>query len=87
MPGPLPCRSFPIPFIIAGRWCLPLPARTGLKFVVGAPIPAPPLAAPGEPSEAEVDAQHARFYAALADLFARHAPSFPGYADVKLVVV
>lgn len=73
--------------MIAGRWGLPLPAPTGLKFVVGAPLAAPPLATPGEPSEAEVDAQHERFYAALADLWGRHAPSFPGYADVKLVVV
>lgn len=79
--------GFPIPFLIAGRWLLPLPAPTGLKFVVGEPIVAPPLAAEGEPSEAEVDALHARYYAALRALWARHAPSFPGYEGVSLVVV
>lgn len=59
-----PC-SFPIPFIIAGRWCLPLPAPTGLRFVIGQPIRAPKPAKAGEPSEAEVDAFHAQFYDGL----------------------
>lgn len=79
--------SFPIPFVIAGRWCLPLPAPSGIKFVVGQPIQAPPLEQEGAPSEAEVEAQHKRFYAALCELWDHHAPGFPGYADIKLVVV
>ena len=88
LPRPVPPpRSFPIPFVIAGRWCLPLPARTHLKYVVGQPVEAPPLAVPGKPSEAEVEAAHAAFYDALRALWHRHAPSHPGYADVKLVVV
>ncbi|PRW56972.1 Diacylglycerol O-acyltransferase 1 [Chlorella sorokiniana] len=79
--------GFPIPFIIAGRWCLPLPAPTGLRFVIGQPLRAPKLAKEGEPTEEEVDAFHAQFYASLKDLWARHAPKFPGYEGVKLVVV
>lgn len=78
--------GFPIPFVIAGRWWLPLPGRTHLKFVVGQPIEAPPPAIEGQPSQAEIDALHACFYAALRELWAEHAPSFPGYADVELVV-
>jgi hypothetical protein len=31
VPPPFPACSFPIPFVIAGRWFLPLPARTHLK--------------------------------------------------------
>lgn len=61
---PSPC-SFPIPFIIAGRWCLPLPAPTGLRFVIGQPIRAPKPAKEGQPTEQEVDAFHAQFYDAL----------------------
>lgn len=64
-PLPAPLCSFPIPFIIAGRWCLPLPAPTGLRFVIGQPIRAPKPAKEGEPSQAEVDAFHAQFYASL----------------------
>lgn len=79
--------GFPIPFIIAGRWCLPLPAPTGLRFVIGQPIRAPKPAKEGEPSQAEVDAFHAQFYASLKELWGRHAPKFPGYEDVKFVAV
>ncbi|KAL4452259.1 hypothetical protein ABPG75_007921 [Micractinium tetrahymenae] len=79
--------GFPIPFIIAGRWCLPLPASTHLKFVVGQPVEAPPLAVPGQPSQEDIDAFHARFYAALRELWAAHAKDFPGYRGVKFVVV
>ena len=78
--------GFPIPFMIAGRWCLPFPAKTHLKVVVGRPLPAPKLEVPGLPSAAEVDAQHARFYGELQRLWQAHAPSFPGYADVTLVL-
>lgn len=66
---------------------MPLPLPTGLRFVIGQPVELPPLAVPGAPSAAEVDAAHARFYAALRATWDRHAPSFPGYEDVKLVVV
>lgn len=63
-PPRLPAR-FPIPFIIAGRWCLPLPAPTGLRFVIGQPIRGAKPAKEGDPSEKEVDALHAQFYASL----------------------
>lgn len=78
--------GFPIPFVIAGRWFLPLPARTHLKFVVGQPLPAPKLAQEGEPSREEVEAFHACFYGALEKLWEAHAKDFPGYQDVKLVI-
>ena len=68
LPSPRPLRlpaRFPIPFIIAGRWCLPLPAPTGLRFVIGQPIRGAKPAKEGEPSQEEVDALHAQFYASL----------------------
>lgn len=54
--------------------------------MVGAPIPALKLQREGEPTQAEVDEQHAAFYKALEQLWAAHAPQFPGYRDVRLVV-
>ena len=40
--------GFPIPFLLVGRWGLtPFPRQTGLRFVVGDPIPCPPQI-PGE---------------------------------------
>lgn len=36
--------GFPVPYLVVGRWRLtPFPAKTPLKFVVGAPIPPPEL--------------------------------------------
>lgn len=57
------------------------------RFVVGQPIEAPKLEREGEPSQAEVDATHARFYAAVEQLWATHADTFPGYQGVKLRLV
>lgn len=56
------------------------------RYVVGAPIPPPKLAQEGLPSAAEVDAYHATYYAALAQLWKVHAADFPGYQGVKLVM-
>ena len=34
--------GFPIPYLVVGRWGLsPFPMQTGLKFVIGEPIPPP----------------------------------------------
>lgn len=65
----------------------PSAAPLSPRFVVGQPLEAPPLAVPGQPSREEVDAFHARFYAALRELWDAHAKEFPGYQGVKLVVV
>lgn len=34
--------------------------------------------------QSAVDELHTRYYEAIADLFRRHQPGFPGYEDVKL---
>ena len=83
---PWHCARPPAPPHASTAPCLFLSAFL-CRFVVGQPIPAPKLAHEGEPTPAEVDAQHARFYAALRALWDAHAKDFPGYADVKLVVV
>lgn len=77
--------GFPLPFLIGGRLgFLPLPARTGLRFVIGTPIE-PPALAPGEaPSEQDVDALHAAFYSQVERLFVQHKEGFPGYENVRL---
>lgn len=80
--------GFPIPFLIAGKWgVLPLPAKTGLKFVVGSPIPAPKLE-PNQsfPTPKQVDDLHAQFYKAAEVLWHKHKQSFPGYENVTLVM-
>lgn len=56
------------------------------RYVVGAPIPPPKLQHEGQPSAAEVDAFHARYYEALQQLWKVHAADFPGYQNVSLVV-
>ncbi len=56
------------------------------RFVIGQPLEAPSLVVPGQPSQEEVEAFHARFYDALRELWAAHAKEFPGYGDIKLVV-
>lgn len=41
--------GFPIPYLVVGRWGLtPFPRSSGLKFIVGAPLPVPPRT-PGKP--------------------------------------
>ncbi len=73
-------------FLLAG-WgrAAPLPARTGLRFVVGAPLDPPRLAPGEEPSEGQVAALHAAFYDEVQRLFERQQKTFPGYEDIPLV--
>ena len=46
-----------------------------------------PPCLPDQVSQELVDAMHKRFYDALEAMWAKHQPSFPEYADVKLVMV
>jgi hypothetical protein len=82
--------GFPAPYLLGGRGggTLPLPSRTGLRFVVGVPIapPAPPAGAPA-PTEAQVRAFHGAFYDAIEALWRAHAADFPGYEAMRLVRV
>lgn len=55
--------------------------------MIGKPILPATKVGPDGPSQAQIDDVHARFYASLEDLFARYAPSFPGYEDVKFVPI
>ena len=80
--------GFPVPFLVGGRLgVLPLPSRTGLRFVVGRPI-APPALAQGEgPSEEQVEALHETFYSQMEALWEEHRKDFPGYENIRLVRV
>ncbi len=63
-----------------------LPRRVPLNLVLGKPLQLPPPATAGAPTDAEVDAAHAVYVAALRRLFDEHKGRF-GYADRELVVV
>jgi 2-acylglycerol O-acyltransferase 2 len=80
--------GFPVPFLLAG-WLrvTPLPAKTGLRYVVGCPIDPPQLAPGEEPSDAQVEALHSAFYDEVERLFLRHRKTFPGYKNIPLVKV
>ncbi len=55
------------------RRLLPLyPISSPQTVVFGAPIDAPALAAGTEPTEAQVDELHARYTAAVVDLYEKH---------------
>ncbi len=60
-----------------------VPYASPLEIVVGAPLDVP---ASPNPTDAEVDALHARYVAALRGLYAAHAGA-AGYGGVKLVVL
>uniref|UniRef100_A0A1D2A7N3 Diacylglycerol O-acyltransferase n=1 Tax=Auxenochlorella protothecoides TaxID=3075 RepID=A0A1D2A7N3_AUXPR len=80
--------GFPVPYLIVGRWGLtPFPQPTGLRFIIGEPIPPVELGPGEEPTQEQVDTVHAAFYDAMQALWHKHAPSFPGYDDVKFVLV
>ncbi|GAB4819039.1 hypothetical protein N2152v2_006085 [Parachlorella kessleri] len=80
--------GFPIPYLIAGKWgLLPLPAKTGMRFVAGEPIPPPRLEeGQQQPTQEQVDALHAQFYKAVEQLWHKHQKTYPGYERVKLVL-
>lgn len=70
--------GFPFPFLMAGRLgFLPLPAQTGIKFVIGKPLQ-PPKSGDGA-------VYHKMFYDAVEDIWHRHKDSFPGYENVQFV--
>lgn len=74
--------------------CLPLyrgsfgmlPRRVPLDMVFGPPIDLPPPATPGKPTDEEVAQAHARYVAALKDLFDKHKTEF-GFGTRQLNVV
>ena len=79
--------GFPFPFIPGGYLrVLPLPEPKPLTFVVGPSIEPPPGRTPGAPvTDAEVDAVHAAYYAALVELFEAHKAD-AGFPDATLVL-
>lgn len=85
MPGAPP--PLPVPFILTGWRGLPLPDATGMRVVVGRPIPPPPLReGEASPGREAVDALHSQFYAAVAELWERHRGGFPGYEGRRLLL-
>eukprot|EP00884_Botryococcus_braunii_P007964 jgi/Botrbrau1/17169/Bobra.0157s0061.1 len=83
--------GFPIPYIVVGRWGLsPLPSRRPVKFVIGEPLPLPPadqiLGPDGHVDPETLDRVHKAFYDAVEALYLEHAPSFPGYERMTLVM-
>ena len=75
-----------VPFVLTGWRGLPFPARTGMRCVIGEPIPPPALAPGDSPTQQQVDALHAAFYAQVRRLWEKHREGFPGYEDVQLVL-
>ena len=63
-----------------------LPKQSPLDLVVGAPLELPACGTAGQPTQAEVDAAHAQYVAALRQLFDRNKASF-GYADRELTIL
>ena len=62
-----------------------LPRRVPVDVVLGEPLALPACATPNEPTEAEVDAAHQKYLAALRRL-EEHKSRF-GFADRELKVV
>jgi diacylglycerol O-acyltransferase 2, plant len=79
----------PVPFLLVGRWGTPLPRATPLRYIIGRPIPPPPLqCVGGTPAAAEddVNALHAAYYGALVAMFERHRDRHPDFADARIVL-
>ncbi|RMZ55327.1 hypothetical protein APUTEX25_003465, partial [Auxenochlorella protothecoides] len=71
--------GFPVPYLIVGRWGLtPFPQPTGLRFIIGEPIPPVELGPGEEPTQEQVDTVHAAFYDAHASAVAQACPQLPG---------
>lgn len=61
--------------IFHGRWFSPLPYRRPLKVLIGSPIEVPqPTDRGARPSDEKVKEYHAKYVAALSELYAKHAP-------------
>ncbi len=76
--------QFSLVFFIGERWLPPLPRRTPLLLVFGKGIKVEQNA---NPSPMEVKQVHARYKAALSDLYYEHRNKVPGYEDKELVFV
>ena len=79
--------GFPVPFLPSGRVPgvpLPLAARGGLAFVVGRPLPVARYEGEGPVPQPLIDATHQAYYQAVKNLYDKHAPRFPDYAEVPL---
>lgn len=66
-----------------GRWYTPLPRRTPVVVVVGAPLEMPPKSA--NPTQEQIDDTHARYTKALLDLHAEWKDKV-GFPESKVVV-
>ena len=79
MPLRLWMSTFGLPGILPfGRWWCPiLPRDRRLHIVVGSPL-LPPPGVGEQPTDAQVDAQHKRYVAALTDLYDRHKVAYYG---------
>ena len=81
--------GFPIPFLMAGRGgILPLPSKTGVKFVIGRPIEPPDDCSSGSGDgdvNAVVDRLHAEFYEELGRLWEENRDEFKGYEKMPMV--
>lgn len=74
--------GFPMPFLVGGKLgVLPLPAKTGLKFVIGKPIHAPS----GVCAAKGTDILHERFYREVTNLWNKYRQGFPGYESMPIV--
>ena len=80
--------GFPVPFLMAGRaGVLPLPSKTGVRFVIGRPIEPPAVSDDGHVDESAVAAFHAEFYKEVERLWEENKKDFGSteYATMPLV--
>lgn len=70
--------------------CLFVPLRFSpepLSIVMGKPIPVPPVAGDGKPTQAQIDDTHAKYVTALQGIFERHKAKHGVGTDVELKVL
>ena len=83
--------GFPIPFLIAGKFgFLPLPSRTGLRFIIGRPLHPPEKSIKDGKkriTQQEVDEMHRRFYKEIERIWLKHRKDSPGFEDMPLVMI
>jgi hypothetical protein len=77
--------AFSLCLIDVSQYCLPIPFKAKLTFIVGAPIVTGPPNA--NPSEADVDALHAKYLDAVQRLFNENKHRDPAFNDTELVFI
>ena len=70
----------------AGRWGLPIPFRTPITVVIGAPLLSPCSEPIPSPPEAMVDAMHEQLMSEVSAMYYRWR-NVAGYAGVELEII